>query len=153
MAEFKIVREIGIDAGHRIPDHGSKCRNLHGHRYTIQAMCVGELIEDGASSGMVLDFGFLKEEMMEVIDKPCDHGLILFKDDSVLSALRQGQIKGIVDGAMKIVEVDFIPTAENLAKYWYDQLKPRVAARSDFKAHLRSITVWETPNCAGVYPA
>lgn len=28
-----ITRRLEFDAGHRIPDHQSQCRYLHGHRY------------------------------------------------------------------------------------------------------------------------
>ena len=37
--KFIVRRQIGIDAGHRVMTHGSKCRNMHGHRYTIEAHC------------------------------------------------------------------------------------------------------------------
>src|SRR5260363_127088 len=30
-----ITRQLAFDAGHRIPDHQSRCRNLHGHRYVL----------------------------------------------------------------------------------------------------------------------
>src|SRR5262245_26860983 len=81
---FEITREIGIDAGHRVTWHGSKCRNLHGHRYTVQALGSGPLGGEGEQLGMVLDFGFLKEEMLAEIDAPCDHGMILWIDDPIL---------------------------------------------------------------------
>ena len=29
----KIRRWIETDTGHRVPNHKSKCRNIHGHRY------------------------------------------------------------------------------------------------------------------------
>ena len=63
--ENLITREIGIDMAHRVTHHGSKCKNIHGHRYTIHAMVKGPLFESGEQQGMVLDFGFLKEEMMK----------------------------------------------------------------------------------------
>ena len=142
---FEITREIGIDAGHRVPDHGSKCRNLHGHRYTIQATCVGDLIDDGEQTGMVLDFGFLKDEMMNIIDKECDHATILYQYDPLL--------KDHMDAFGKLVLVDFIPTAENLAKYWYNSLDAQVRIRSNFKATLMKVRVYETPNCWAEYPS
>ena len=40
----ELTRRIGIDMGHRVPDHGSKCRNPHGHRYEILATCEGPVI-------------------------------------------------------------------------------------------------------------
>ncbi|HCX34237.1 MAG TPA: 6-carboxytetrahydropterin synthase QueD, partial [Rhodocyclaceae bacterium] len=29
---MRITRRLEFDAGHRIPDHLSRCRHLHGHR-------------------------------------------------------------------------------------------------------------------------
>ena len=79
---YSITRRIECDIGHRIPDHASQCRNLHGHRYVIEATCSGsKLIGDGPSKYMVLDFSFLKDEMMKIIHKCCDHGLILSVHD------------------------------------------------------------------------
>ena len=40
-----ITRKLEFDAGHRIPDHKSQCRNLHGHRYTLEITLVGAVIE------------------------------------------------------------------------------------------------------------
>ena len=31
-----ITKEIEIDAAHRVPNHKSKCRTFHGHRYRIE---------------------------------------------------------------------------------------------------------------------
>ena len=56
---YQITRGISIDAGHRVPHHHSKCRNIHGHRYEIQAVCRGPLQNSGSQQGMVLDFAFL----------------------------------------------------------------------------------------------
>jgi 6-pyruvoyltetrahydropterin/6-carboxytetrahydropterin synthase len=173
-----ITREIGIDAGHRVTYHGSKCRNLHGHRYTIQATCEGPLYAAGEQQGMVLDFGFLKEEMMTHIDEPCDHGMILWQEDPLLRNFAGIEHHGgpedyvtewvqraldwnathtsaFLDktGAMgKIYVVPFVPTAENLAKHWYDRLAPAVEKRTDGQATLHNIKVWETPNCSAQYP-
>src|SRR4051812_9687285 len=84
--EHTATREIGIDMGHRVTNHGSKCRNVHGHRYTIEATITGDLIPDGASEGMVMDFSFLKEEMMREIDEYCDHALCLWVKDPIVTA-------------------------------------------------------------------
>ncbi len=167
---YEITRQIGIDAGHRVTTHGSKCKNVHGHRYTIEATCVADvLIPDGEQQGMVLDFGFLKEEMMDHIDRPCDHGMILWVEDPLLDVFVpqgfRGSIKHdikkhnlaslLVDSDLtligKLYVVPFVPTAEHLAEHWFDLLKPRVHERSSGAAYLHSITVWETPNCRARY--
>lgn len=162
-----ISREIGIDAGHRVTFHGSKCRNLHGHRYKIEAWCIGPLAQQGEEEGMVLDFGFLKEEMMQCIDVPCDHGLILWYKDPLLSLLMGGAadfVHTFMDakkngGAYlteascgKLYLVPFMPTAENLARHWYEILYSQIVRRSNGRARLDRIRVWETPNCAAEYP-
>lgn len=165
---YLISREIGIDAGHRVTDHESKCRNLHGHRYTIQAWCRGRLFGSGEQSGMVLDFGFLKEEMMRQIDANFDHSFIFWVDDglcremfgvddddrreSIAASLAQhGFFSGTGRGDTKIGVLPFVPTAEHLAQFWFNLLAPRVAERSDGQASLVAIKVWETPNCWAAY--
>lgn len=163
-----ITREIGIDMGHRVTYHGSKCRNLHGHRYTVHATCKGPLFAAGEQQGMVLDFGFLKEEMMNEIDSPCDHGTTLWVDDPLLDQfmkmdpehlqvdyIRQklaedGHWLGLLKTGKTYV-VPFVPTAENLARHWFERLAPRVSARTEGQATLAEIKVWETPNCSASY--
>ncbi len=87
MSNTAIVhREISIDCGHRVPDHTSKCRSPHGHRYRIIATCCGEILEkDGHSEdGMVIDFGRIKQFMMDVLDGIYDHAFIVSQRDTVL---------------------------------------------------------------------
>ena len=157
----KITRRIGIDAGHRVTYHHSKCRSLHGHRYEVEATCEGLLSTSGSTQGMVggLDFGFLKEEMMEAIDVPCDHALILWNQDPLVPMLVPGFSDawglGLVQGVegMKVYLMDAVPTAENLARHWADLLVPRVENRTQGLAKLSHLRVYETPNCwADYYP-
>ena len=173
MSSFKVSRRIEIDAGHRIMTHGSKCRNLHGHRYVVEVECeAGHLHHDGEQTDMVVDFGFLKEEMMRLIDAPCDHGFIAAGADDGLLALfapEDGDAKLWVAGiraevtangaaltsqtrlGTKLYVVPFQPTAECLAKHWYGLLAQPVADRSGGSARLVSVRVWETPNCMAEY--
>lgn len=177
-AAFAITRRIEIDAGHRIADHHSKCRGLHGHRYRIEAtVASSELKTEGGERGMVMDFGFLKEEMVAVIDKFCDHALILAADDPGLPTVlprgalraprlpiltvqegmrRQGYWSSCsydsTDLVQKLYVIGEPPTAENLAKHWFGRLAGRVSARSRGVATLSGIVVWETPNCAARFP-
>lgn len=147
MAKFRITREIGIDAGHRVPNHHSKCKNIHGHRYTIQATVEGELAESGSVEGMAggMDFGFIKEEMMKEIDEPCDHGLILWEQDPFRVPFLKDKFE------TKLYLIDAIPTAENLAKHWFLKLEPKIQYCSAGKASLVKLRVYETPNCWADY--
>lgn len=182
MSTHLITREISIDAGHRVTYHGSKCRNVHGHRYRIEAMVKGPLYEHGEQKGMVLDFGFLKEEMMLEIDEPCDHGMIFWRDDELLARMFEPRLDDVgalhggtlslnewwthVDqilalngfyaghgrGEQKLYIVPFVPTAENLARHWFVRLDAAVGTRTRGQATMHSVRVWETPNCSAVYP-
>lgn len=172
---YTVTRSLAIDAGHRIMTHGSKCRHLHGHRYTVEATAAtATLHPSGEQQDMVLDFSFLKEEMLAEIDQPCDHGLISSLADRELLAMlcpsdREfaawyegiGQRVGR-DGwlatcearlGQKLYVVPFQPTAECLARHWFERLAPRVEARSDGMARLCRVVVWETPNCSASFEA
>jgi 6-pyruvoyltetrahydropterin/6-carboxytetrahydropterin synthase len=175
MKTYSVSRQIGIDAGHRIMTHGSKCRHIHGHRYTVEATCIAgdRLHESGEQTDMVLDFGFLKDEMMRHIDAPCDHGMIVSADDEDVLMMFAPPGRGAEWGAVlaqaarkdgwaetddgrvgqKLYVVPFQPTAECLARHWYYRLKDSVAQRSDGLATLEEVVVWETPNCRASYKA
>lgn len=168
-AYFRISRRVAIDAGHRILSHGSKCRHLHGHRYEVEAWCrATRLHEQGEQAGMILDFGFLKEEMLAIIDAGCDHGFIAQLSDSELlrmfcpedrsfEAWRQSLEAevGCHDHALtedtrlgtRLYVMADPPTAEGLARHWFRRLAPRVVERSLGLATLERVRVWETPNC------
>lgn len=162
--KFEITRQIGIDAGHRIPDHKSKCKNLHGHRYEVHATAIGELITEGSETGMVTDFSFLKELMMRVIDENFDHGLIMYYDDPLLVKImpyalyvatfgeaKAGKVMPVmVPDFGKMAVIPMVPTAENLAKLWYDMLSNEMRL-DGVKAQLKSVRVFETPNCSALY--
>lgn len=175
MSNYIISRRIEVDAGHRIMTHGSKCRHLHGHRYVVEARAravAGELQSSGEQTGMVLDFGFLKEEMLNVIDLPCDHGFIASIEDLELLRMFCPEGRSVPDWIEALAEsieaVGFAltevarlntklyviagqPTAENLAKHWFEMLAPKVSQRSQGHAELMELQVWETPNCWAVY--
>lgn len=170
---YTTTRSIGIDAGHRLSTHGAKCRHLHGHRYTIEASATAATLHaEGEQSGMALDFGFLKDAMMEAIDAPCDHGLILCLEDRAALELflPEGETMAgwHAELARAVAEAGFAapdrtrlgqklyvvagqPTAEFLARHWFSRLAPSVAARSDGLAVLTAVRVWETPNCWAEY--
>ena len=59
---MRITRRLEFDAGHRIPDHRSQCRHMHGHRYALEITLSGEVIaqagdgqgEAGGQAGMLI---------------------------------------------------------------------------------------------------
>lgn len=133
---------------HRVMNHDSKCKNLHGHRYSIEVGVDDKvLVKPGESDdGMVIDFSDLKQIMINEIDEKFDHNSIFSSDDP---------IKGYIISASSYqykqpIFVPFVPTAENLAKHWYELIEPKLAAQN---IKIRHVIVWETPSSTAMYAA
>ena len=137
-----ITRRLEFDAGHRIPQHKSQCRHLHGHRYALEVTLSGEIIQtEGASEqGMVMDFTDVKNIALEKIANVWDHAFLVYRgDDVVLNFLNSMP-------GHKTVVLDTVPTAENLALTAFKVLN---AAYIDvYGNHLRleRVRLYETPN-------
>lgn len=138
-----ITKEIEIDMGHRVTNHKSKCSSLHGHRYKIEVGVDDKIIttKGVSNEGMVIDFGDLKDIMINKLDTPFDHGFVLWIKDPMVKALMD-------DKNTKLRVVNFIPTAENLAKCWYDILKPFLKYQ---KIKIKHVKVWETPTSTAIF--
>ena len=149
--QFVVSKEIEFDAGHRVPLHESKCRNPHGHRYRVIAYVCGDLQEEGAATGMVLDFTDIKAALTELIHDKYDHGFIIYAGDSeMLNAFRIYYVDkktgvGVNDGNYKIIVVDWTPTAEEMARSVYNDLIERLPG-------LIRVDVYETPTSCATYP-
>jgi len=141
-----ITKEIEIDLGHRVPNHKTKCRNLHGHRYKIEVGVDDKVIVTPGTSdeGMVIDFSDLKQIMMEELDAKFDHGFVMYEEDSFVNLFLNLK----VEENQKIIFVPFVPTAENLAKHWYQLIEPRLKEKGIKISHVK---VWETPTSTATY--
>lgn len=148
MPKVKVSKEIQFDAGHRVPNHRSKCRNPHGHRYRVIVSCIGSIVEEAGASdeGMLIDFSDLKILMTNLIHDPLDHGFIVWEQDQTLLAALFG---GAVN--WKIIAFPYIPTAENIAIWCWEQLDPPIKDYFRGNLTLSSIEVWETPTSKAAY--
>jgi 6-pyruvoyltetrahydropterin/6-carboxytetrahydropterin synthase len=70
---LKIGKRFTFDAAHRIPHHEGKCRQQHGHTYTVDVEVSGAIKSDGPVAGMVRDFGDLKAVWRERLEPLLDH--------------------------------------------------------------------------------
>ena len=133
-AEPTCTRRFSIDAGHRVTQHESKCRNVHGHRYTIEVTCSAPLDD----MGRVIDFGLVKKLVGDWLDESLDHGYIHHADDVVGHALNE---QGHKTYAMPRHLGE--PTAENLSTLVAIKAQQLLGERLQV-SHVR---VYETPNC------
>ncbi|MFL6709136.1 MAG: 6-carboxytetrahydropterin synthase QueD [Massilia sp.] len=138
-----ITRKLEFDAGHRIPDHKSQCRNLHGHRYTLEITLTGAVIdvEGSSDNGMIMDFSDVKALAKQHLVDVWDHAFIVYDKDEAVRAF----LATLPDH--KTVVIDRIPTVENLARVAFDIL--RAVFRDNFGTglHLHKLVLHETPNC------
>ena len=138
-----ITRKLEFDAGHRIPDHKSQCRNLHGHRYTLEITLVGEVIEEEGSSdnGMIMDFSDVKALAKTHLVDVWDHAFLVYAKDTAVRSF----LATIPDH--KTVVIDKIPTVESLARTAFDTLRTVYHDRYGTGLRLHKLVLHETPNC------
>ena len=135
-----ITRRIEWDMGHRVPNHKSKCRNPHGHRYRMELTLSGSVNQNvgDSSEGMVLDFGDVKKIMMERIHDVLDHGFMIYEKDHILSSFFEAN----TEERFKVIKVPFIPTVENISCWCYSRLCPFLPQG----IRIYNLRVYETPN-------
>lgn len=138
-----ITRRLEFDAGHRIPDHKSQCRHLHGHRYAIEITLSGGIIDkDGdAANGMVMDFSQVKELAKTHLVDRWDHAFLVYRKDRTVADF----LATLPDH--KTVVLDCVPTAENLARLAFDILAPVYQDTYGNQLRLAQVRLYETPNC------
>lgn len=111
---FSVTTEASFDSAHFLKGYDGKCANLHGHRWRI---CVSAKAEKIGDDGMVIDFTDLKRDLKNLADN-LDHSLIVEE-----GSLKEKTVEALREENFRMVFLPFRPTAENFAKYVYDELK------------------------------
>ena len=136
-----ITKRLEFDAGHRIPQHKSQCRNLHGHRYALEITLEGEPVDDPTSSehGMLMDFSDVKTIAKDNLVDLWDHAFLVHDGDTLILELL-AKIPG-----HKTVVLDRVPTAENLVAIAFEILDPLYTAAFGHQLVLKKLRLYETP--------
>ena len=122
---FQVTVEDTFAAGHYLRNYRGKCENPHGHNYKVRVTLCGEELD---RAGLLLDFKDLKDVMRGTMDR-LDHQMI--NDLEPFTVLN--------------------PSAENLAKYFYDQTQAKLRAATNGRVHVKDVTVWETDTTTATY--
>ena len=131
-------RKIHFCYGHRVMNHESKCRNLHGHNGVLWIYATP--IESLDSIGRVVDFGVLKNKVGTWVDSNWDHTMILCHEDTkTLELLHQ------VEANKKIFILNANPTAENMCEYLLNDVCPQVL--KGLGIIVFKVVLYETENC------
>ena len=133
---YIVKTEDSFDSAHFLARYNGKCRNIHGHRWRVVIGIAGENLDDG----MVVDFTDIKAALKALTDN-LDHSLVMEKD-----TLKPQTYECLVDEGFRIMIMDFRPTAENFAKYFFDEIKNK-------GFNIRAAEVYETPNNCARYEA
>ena len=146
-----ITRRLEFDAGHRIPNHNSQCRHLHGHRYAIEVTLSGDVLatEGTSEQGMVMDFSDVKTIANETLVKHWDHAFLAYRGDRAVVEFLASLPEH------KTVVLDVVPTAENLAAEAFRHSRRRLPRRlrqspaPGTGAHLRNAENWADAERSG----
>jgi len=115
---YEVTVEDSFAAGHYLRNYKGKCENPHGHNYKIRVTLAGAELD---KAGLLLDFKDLKDVMKSTIER-LDHQMI--NDITPFTVVN--------------------PSAENLAKYFYDETNIRLSKTTNGRVRVKDVTVFET---------
>jgi 6-pyruvoyltetrahydropterin/6-carboxytetrahydropterin synthase len=120
MYEVTIIKSFS--AAHMLTAIGGKCEELHGHNFKVEVTLAAK---DLISSGIVIDFRYVKKWLQEILDN-LDH--------------------------KHLNEISFFaeinPSSENIAEYIYRKMKLK-AQQAEVK--VARVKVWESESAAVTY--
>jgi 6-pyruvoyltetrahydropterin/6-carboxytetrahydropterin synthase len=123
---FEVSVEKSFAAAHQLRNYHGKCENLHGHNYKVQVAIEGEDLDQ---TGLVVDFVEVKRLMDTIIDR-LDHTYL-----------------------NEVPPFDVLnPSAENLAKLFYDEIEEGLQKRErECPVRVSAVKVWETDTSIATY--
>ncbi len=98
--------EFTFAAAHRLPRYEGPCFRLHGHNYRFFVALEGEV---DPQSGMITDFGVVKQVVQELVLARVDHR----------------DLNDVLEN----------PTAENIARWIWEVLEPRLPGLSEVRLY------------------
>lgn len=114
---YVVSVQAHYDSAHFLRNYHGKCENLHGHRYIVEVALFTDKLNE---SGLAYDFVDVKRELRAIADE-LDHTNL-------------NDIPPFTD-----IE----PSAENQARYFYEELKRRLP--EEMRESVLYTRVWETP--------
>lgn len=88
---IEITKIFEFAAAHHLPNHKGLCKNLHGHNFQLEITITGPIQKEGAETGMIMDFGNLKEAVSWVL-LDFDHCNLNEKFDNPTAEIMVGYI-------------------------------------------------------------
>jgi 6-pyruvoyltetrahydropterin/6-carboxytetrahydropterin synthase len=120
---FEVSVEETFAAGHALRNYRGKCENVHGHNYRVEVTFHGPELDP---AGLLVDFVVVKKLMGAVVER-LDHQFL--NELAPFDALN--------------------PSAENMAKYFYDEISGGLSENTAVK--LSQVRIWETDTSSATY--
>src|SRR6202045_3554756 len=114
---FQVSVEETLSSGHALRGYKGKCENVHGHNYRVQVTLEGPQLD---SIGLLVDFTQVKQVVREIV-KRLDHQFI--NDLEPFTVVN--------------------PSAENMAKYFYDEANAKLGEVTAGRVRVKNVTVFE----------
>ncbi len=133
MLKKRITKIFTFDAAHKLRYHDDKCSNLHGHTYKLEVTLEGTpqtVDSNNPESGMIVDFGRLKEIVNDEVLYNLDHSNLDHTLDYSTAELMAEWIFAVISTAVTRLESKAVQ-----ADMFLDPPRPR----------LYRIRLWETP--------
>ena len=70
---LSVTKRFEFSAAHHLLNHGGRCKNPHGHNFSLEVEVSGSKMWEGQEKGMIIDFGKLKKIVNEYIIDVLDH--------------------------------------------------------------------------------
>ena len=140
MSKIRITKKFTFETGHALFGHDGKCKNIHGHSYSLFVTVLGRPISESNNPkfGMVMDFSDLKKIVKEEIVNPYDHATVFNKNSPHLELANDLKKRG-----HKIVLVEYQPTSEMLVIDFAEKIKSLLPKNIE----LYSLKLQETATC------
>ena len=126
---YSILKVFKFEMAHILTSSYSKeCQSFHGHSYKLEVIIQSNKLNE---HGMVIDFKLLKEIIKPLIDK-LDHKCLVEDNKTITKDMKKLMLRH------GMLFVDYNPTAENMAKFFYDSISEIL------KEFIVKINLWET---------
>jgi 6-pyruvoyltetrahydropterin/6-carboxytetrahydropterin synthase len=122
---YEVTVEADFSSGHYLRNYRGKCENPHGHNYKVRVTLQGSELDQ---AGLLLDFKLLKQVMRPVVER-IDHQML--------------------NDLVPFTELN--PSAENIAKFFYDQTNEQLAEMTKGRVRVKDCTIWETDTTTATY--
>ena len=123
MSKIRITKQFSFETGHALYGYDGKCKNVHGHSYSLAVTVIGKPIDDTSNVkyGMVIDFKDLKDIVKEEVVDVFDHATVFNKNTPHVELAHELERRG-----HNVLLVNYQPTSEMMVIDFAQKIKARL---------------------------